>query len=95
MEETAEHFPECLPWVWTCYGTESFLKFGDTVIVSGSGLHQGDPLAGLLFCLVLHPVIKLIQEQLPSLSLNAWYLDDGHVIGSKEELAQVPPESGG
>ena len=72
-----------------CYGVTSWLKFGEATIASATGLHQGDPLAGLLFCLVLKPVVDAIEEEVSSLALNAWYLDDGHAIGSKEELAQV------
>ena len=64
-----------------CYGVTSWLKFGEATIASATGLHQGDPLAGLLFCLVLKPVVDAIEEEVPSLALNAWYLDDGHAIG--------------
>ena len=52
-------------------------------------MHQGDPLAGLLFCLVLKVIVDAIETELPNLILNAWYLDDGHIIGSKEELASA------
>ena len=78
LEETARHFPECLAWAKTCYGAPSFLKFGLANILSALGLHQGDPLAGLLFCLALKPVVDIIEEQVPTLSLNAWYCDDGN-----------------
>ena len=68
---------------------KSFLKFGEFVLESATGVHQGDPLAGLLFCLVLMSVVDAIEEEVPTLTLNAWYLDDGHIIGTKVELAQV------
>ena len=48
LEEVATHFPECFAWVKSCYGDPSWLKFGESVIMSATGLHQGDPLAGLL-----------------------------------------------
>ena len=89
LEQVANLFPECLAWAETCYGTTSWLKFGEAIIASATGLHQGDPLAGFLFCLVLKLVVDAIEEEVSSLILNAWYLDDGHIIGSKEELAQV------
>ena len=89
LEETARHFPECLAWAKTCYGAPSFLKFGLANILSALGLHQGDPLAGLLFCLALKPVVDIIEEQVPTLSLNAWYCDDGNLHGTKNELATV------
>ena len=46
-------------------------------------------LAGLLFCLALKPVVDIIEEQVPTLSLNAWYCDDGNLHGTKNELATV------
>ena len=89
LQKVAEHFPECLAWAETCYGATSFLKFGDFVLESATGVHQGDPLAGLLFCLVLMSVVDAIEEEVSTLTLNAWYLDDGHIIGTKAELAEV------
>ena len=39
--------------------------------------------------LVLHPLILQIKEQVPTLDLNAWYLDDGTLVGTAPELSQV------
>ena len=89
LEEVARHFPEMLAWAKTCYGSPSRLKFGFSTILSATGLHQGDPLAGLLFCLVLKLVVDVIKEEVPTLALNAWYLDDGHQVGTLEELTKV------
>ena len=89
LEEVARYFPECLSWAKSCYGASSWLKFGEASIVSATGLHQGDPIAGLLFCLVLKPIVDAIESEVADLILNAWYLDDGHIIGTKEELASV------
>ena len=61
LQEVAEHFPEILPWVTTCYGTPSHLLFGELHILSDTGFHQGDPLATLLFAVVMHPVVLKIQ----------------------------------
>ena len=89
LEEVARHFPEMLEWAKTCYDSPSHLKFGNFTIPSATGLHQGDPLAGLLFCLALKLVVDAIKEEVPTLALNAWYLDDGHQVGTLEELTQV------
>ena len=89
LEATQTHFPECLAWVVSCYGAPSCLRYGETTISSDTGLHQGDPLAGLFFCLAIKPLVDAISNEVPALVLNAWYLDDGHIIGSKEELAKV------
>ena len=89
LEEVKRHFPECLSLVTTCYGAPSYLKFGNYSITSSTGLHQGDPLAGLLFCLTLKPVIDAIQEEVPTLALTACYLDDMHLAGTVDELTAV------
>jgi hypothetical protein len=89
MQEVATHFPEILAWVKTCYGTPSHLLFGTISILSEVGFHQGDALASLLFCLVLLPIVTRIREEVPTLALNAWYLDDGTQGGTVEELQSV------
>ena len=71
FREVEEVFPECLSWVLSFYSSSSLLEFGDTTLTSETGFHQGDPLASLLFSLVLHPVVKTIQEEVPDLKVNA------------------------
>ena len=75
-----------MKWVLTCYGHQAVLMFGNTVILSQTGFHQGDPLASLLFSLVLHSVVRIINQRLPNLRVNGWYLDDGGVLGRLAEL---------
>ena len=89
LEEVARHFPEILAWVKTCYGQPSHLLFGVTSILSQLGVHQGDPLAALIFSLVLHPLVIAIQERVPTITVNSWFLDDGTAVGRGEELKQV------
>ena len=48
---------------------------------------QGDPLGPLGFALVLHSVIEKIKESVPGLLINVWYLDDGTLCGTQQELA--------
>ena len=89
FKEIERLFPECLSWVMTCYGVEAELVFGDTVICSSVGFHQGDPLASLLFSLNLQPVVEMIKQEVPGLKINTWYLDDGVLAGSKAELHEA------
>ena len=89
FQAVEEEFPDILKWVLTCYSSASFLVFGDSIIMSECGFHQGDPLVSLLFSLTLHPIIEKINSDVPGLSLNEWYLDDGTVAGKKEQLQQV------
>jgi hypothetical protein len=72
-----EIFPDILKWVLTCYGSNAVLVFGNTIILSECGFHQGDPLASLLFALTLHPFIDKIIQEIPGLKMNKWYVDDG------------------
>ncbi|GKA75900.1 hypothetical protein Tco_0782278 [Tanacetum coccineum] len=63
-------------------------KKGDTHIWSATRVQQGNPLGPLLFAFVLHPLVHKIIDNCKFL-LNAWYLDDGIVIGDSEEVARV------
>ena len=80
--------PSLSPWVESCYGVASVLNFGDTTILSTTGVQQGDPLGPLLFSLVEQPVIEQLQE-IEGLNQNSWYLDDGLLVGTKEALSEA------
>jgi hypothetical protein len=82
-------FPDCLKWVLSCYGMDAVLIFGDTIILSSCGFHQGDPLAFLLFSLTLQPIVEKIQQVIPDLEANVWYLDDGALAGTREQLQRA------
>ena len=79
----AEKFPQMYAFVWLCYGNHSNLIMRDCgeYISSQQGVQQGDPLAPFLFCLALLPCIQHLSEGIPNLNLNAWYMDDGGIIG--------------
>ena len=51
-------------------------------------MQQGDPLGHSLFSLVLHPLVGKIRDSF-SLSLQAWYLDDGTIIGDTLVVGKV------
>ena len=61
------------------------LYFGPHWINSTTGAQQSDPLAILFFTLVA-PLIKRIKDESPGLLLNAWYLDDGTIVGNRNKL---------
>ena len=52
-------------------------------------MQQGDPLASLVFSLVLQPIIDTLEERVPGLKVNAWYLDDGTLVGTLDQLQEV------
>src|SRR6185369_2874890 len=65
------------------------LFLGEVLLASMAGVQQGDPLGPLLFSLVLHPLVEKIQSLFPNLDLNVWYLDDGTIIGKREDVFRV------
>ena len=78
--------PSMSAWMESCYGSQPILRLGDQSILSCCGVQQGDPLGPLGFALALHPIIELIQQNVPDLLINAWYLDDGIFCGSASDL---------
>ena len=60
----------------------SSLYWCDKIIQSTEGVQQGDPLGPLLFCLSLHSVCCLLRSE-----LRVFYLDDGTLGGSLEDIA--------
>ena len=86
--EVRKMCPSISPWVEYLYGQSARLYVGDYHIYSSTGVQQGDPLGPLLFSLVLHRLVTSIKEHC-ALSLQAWYLDDGTVIGDTEEVAKA------
>ena len=75
------HYPEIYPFIWQSYSTPSALLFGDHIIQSSSGVQQGDPLGPALFSLSLQPLVDSLSSE-----LNIWYLDDGTIGGSAEDV---------
>lgn len=85
--EFRRRLPGLSAWIEYCYSGQPLLHFGDDVIYSCTGVQQGDPLGPLGFALTLHPVIKQIKAEAPSLIMNAWYLDDGTLMGQPDVLS--------
>ena len=55
------------------------------MLQSTCGVQQGDPLGPMLFSLAIHEVT----EELVRMGIQAvWYLDDGTIMGSPEEVAR-------
>ncbi|OWA52981.1 putative Retrotransposable element SLACS 132 kDa protein [Hypsibius exemplaris] len=75
--------PYLYPTVWQMYRHLSHLFFGDFLLSSESGVQQGDPLGPMLFCLVTRTLSMSLQSP-----LKTFYLDDGTVGGSVEEVLE-------
>ena len=89
LKEVRSRVPSISAWMESCYGGESPLLFGEHVIPSRCGVHQGDPLGPLGFALGLHPLIEQISSEVPGLLINSWYLDDGTICGSPSDLLKA------
>ena len=85
--EFRRHLPGLSAWMESCYSGQPLLLLGKDIIHSCCGVQQGDPLGPLGFALTLHPIIKRIRAEVPSLALNAWYLDNGTLVGSTQDLS--------
>ena len=84
--EVRHHLPGLSAWMEACYSCQPLLHLGTNSIHSCCGVQQGDPLGPLGFALTLHPIVEHIKAEVPTLALNAWYLDDGILVGSPEDL---------
>ena len=80
----------CIPslsiWLEFCYSCQSLLHLGDHTINSICGVQQGDPLRHLGLALTLHPIIEKVKNEVSGLLVNSWYLDDGTLCGSPDDL---------
>ena len=85
--EFRRRLPGLSAWMEFCYSGQPLLHLGKDTIHSCCGVQQGDPLGPLGFALTLHPLVERIKAEVPSLALNAWYLDDGTLVGPTEDLS--------
>ena len=85
--EFCQHLPGLSAWMESRYSSELILHLGEETILSCCGVQQGDPLGPLGFALTLHPLVEHIQAEFTSLELNAWFLDDGTLIGPPSALS--------
>ena len=89
FSEIRTHFPEISRWFETCYSVQAELLWGQSVILSCTGFHQGCPLAGIGCALVIQPVALRIQQEVPRLKAHAWFQDDVNLVGKKTDLAKA------
>ena len=67
--------------LWQAYSGPSSLFFGETTLVSATGIQQGDPFGPALFSLGIDDLIRELDVE-----LNIWYLDDGTLGDTPEKV---------
>ncbi|GJW54540.1 hypothetical protein Tco_0098625 [Tanacetum coccineum] len=85
LEEVRLRCPAISHYVEFCYSSLARLYYGEHSLWSCQGVQQGDP---LLLSLVLHPLICKIRYSF-NLCLQAWYLDDGTIVGDTFVVGKV------
>ena len=83
LNSIREICPVFLPYALACYSGSSLVQGGDLSAAVSSGVHQGDPLSPLFFSVSIHQAIK---EASALTRASYWYLDDGTLIGSLDQL---------
>ena len=85
--ECRRRLPGLSAWMEFCYSCHPLLHLGKDINHSCCSVQQGDPLGPLGFSLTLHHIFERTKVEVPSLALNAWYLDDGTLVGPPEGLS--------
>ena len=92
LKESKKNFPEIYAHVRQMYDRPSTLIYvngqGTVKLQSEEGVHQGDPLGPVLFSAALHPIVTVIQNNHPGITLLA-YLDDVYVLGPPKDALAV------
>jgi hypothetical protein len=81
-------FPEGSHWMATCYGQASFLFADGMVLLSTTGVQQGDNAAPAAFCFGTHDMVEAL-EGIDGLLWQAWYMDDGTLVGRLSALEEA------
>ena len=86
--EVTEKCPKLLPWLDFCYGEAAILRCEGVPLPFRSrvGVQQGDPLGPFLFALALNSLVRDLKSRL-HVGKAFWYLDDGIVVGPKDDVA--------
>ena len=82
LDAVRASLPEAYHFIHSAYSSTSHLLYGDDVVQSNEGVHQGDPLGPL--CLAIHPLLANCAAE-----LRIGYLDDITLGGDTTELAQA------
>ena len=79
---------EAAQWMASSYGSPAHLFCGPVRLLSHSGVQQGDNMGPAGFCFAVQDLLEEFGE-MPDLLWQAWYMDDGTLIGSMPCLNRV------
>ena len=65
------------------------LFYNNAIVQSESVDQQGDPRGQLLLSLTLWPIIQKIKTSCPVFLRHSWYLDDGFIAESEDQIKQT------
>lgn len=85
LQKVKQIVPEIYTFVEQCYKLPTNVYYQEHIILSQRGVQQGDPLGPALSCLVIQDIINSLEQ----LDLNIWYLDDGTIAGSPEDVSNA------
>ena len=82
LNKIKKKLPKIYNYVYQCYSRPSNLFYDKEILQSCEGVHQGDPIGGLLFSVgIQEDLVKNIESE-----LNCWYLDDGTIAGDTQSV---------
>ena len=96
LQAFASRCPEATHWMATSYGRPAYLFAGGhpgvgggpLCLLSHAGVQQGDNMGPAGFCFAAHDLWESFQG-LDGVLWQAWYMDDGTIVGSLEGLSKV------
>jgi hypothetical protein len=89
IDSVIDKLPGMARFVATIYLHVGRLYYEDHMFSLTFGINQGNPLAGLLFSLTMHAFLLKVHNTIPDLQLNAWYLDDGKIVSTLNDMSQA------
>ena len=70
LQVAVKDLPEYARFIWSAYRRPSGLICGEAILSSESGVHQGDPLGPLLFCLCVDHIVKGCANRAAAICVN-------------------------
>ena len=84
LNKVKKKLPKIYNFVHQCYSRPSNLFYDSSFLESQEGVHQGDPIGGLLFSVgIQEDIVRNIESE-----FNCWYLDDGTIAGDTQSVLQ-------